>query len=232
LRESKVGGYFPYCSPAAKAAVEEFPTTVASAREYAGSESQPTDPGLRAPRRAASRHFDIGTPEVTLLPIGGVASMRRMPDKPSQELALALAGPMAKIDMRRLVMSLSVVLSVVAAFVDRPSVRPKRHSSTRSRHSGLGSLYPSQAKGRITARSCPALIQIRHDAAGPLAAARALIRSMPYLDAARTAGELAETERSECGASAVAATRKPLFYTSTQQEVSLCSGHCHHLEAS
>jgi hypothetical protein len=46
-----------------------------------------------------------------------------MPDKPSQELALALMGPVAKIDMRRLAVSLSVVLSVVAAFVDGPSVR-------------------------------------------------------------------------------------------------------------
>src|ERR1700744_2598578 len=41
----------------------------------------------------AARRFGIGTPEVTLLPIGGVASMQRLPEKPQQELIVAIAGP-------------------------------------------------------------------------------------------------------------------------------------------
>lgn len=54
-----------------------------------------------------ARRFGVRTPDVTLYPIGGIARMETIPERPRQELLIALAGPAVN-----LVIALLLVLAI------------------------------------------------------------------------------------------------------------------------
>jgi len=77
----------------------------------------------------AARAFGVNTPDVTLLPIGGVARLERIPEEPGQEFVIAIAGPAVNVVIAVLLIvfagadlstrNLAVVESAQVSMVDR-----------------------------------------------------------------------------------------------------------------
>jgi stage IV sporulation protein FB len=62
-----------------------------------------------------ARAFGVPTPYVTLLPIGGVAQLERIPEEPGQEFLIAIPGPLV-----------NVFITILLVVVGGPPCRVRR----------------------------------------------------------------------------------------------------------
>ena len=73
----------------------------------------------------SARYFGIGTQDVIILPIGGLARLNKIPEKPVQELIVAIAGPLVNVALcilfvLALVFGYGAELNFSELFLDNP----------------------------------------------------------------------------------------------------------------
>ena len=102
-----------------------------------------------------ARRFGVNTPQVILSPIGGIAAMERMPEKPRQELLVAIAGPLVNVAIALLLVALFGLGPRLVANIDfdHATLAERLLAAGRCLHPGA---RPSARRG---VRAGPALLR-------------------------------------------------------------------------
>lgn len=69
-----------------------------------------------------ARKFKVNTKDIILSPIGGVARLERLPEKPTQELVIALAGPAVNLILALLLTAVLIIVGFEWTTVSNPGV--------------------------------------------------------------------------------------------------------------
>lgn len=67
----------------------------------------------------AARRYGVNTRNIILLPIGGVANLEQMPEKPKEELVVAIAGPAVNVVIA---IVLGLIIAATGGFPDREAI--------------------------------------------------------------------------------------------------------------
>lgn len=65
-----------------------------------------------------AQRYGVGTRDITLLPIGGVASLERMPEDPKQEFMITVAGPLVNLVIAALAFGLIALSGITLLMTD------------------------------------------------------------------------------------------------------------------